>query len=71
MNDLFATWGHARADVVEHLSQAEIQLAGKPGLEAAWALVDAALTHVSLWLDQQAGGSPAAPSAGRSPCRRP
>ncbi|HEY3238046.1 MAG TPA: hypothetical protein VGL92_00685 [Acidimicrobiia bacterium] len=64
MNDLFATWGHPRAGVVEHLSQAQRQLAGTPGLEAAWALVDAALTHVAFWLAQHAE-TPVAASTGR------
>jgi hypothetical protein len=66
MNDLFATWHQSRAGVVEHLAQAQTQLAATPGLEAAWAMVNAALTHVSRWLEEQGAESPAPPSAGRA-----
>jgi len=59
MNELFATWHTARPGVLEQLSQARRQLAGEPGLEGAWVLVDNAIAQVSLWLEQQSGRSPA------------
>ncbi len=52
MNNLIATWHRSRWDLVEHLSEAHCQLLDVPGLEAALAMVDAALTEVCLWLDQ-------------------
>lgn len=62
MNELFATWHNSRPGVLEQLSQARRQLAGEPGLEAAWVLVDNAMAQVSLWLEQQNGTAPAARS---------
>lgn len=70
MNDLFATWHHSNAGVVEHLLQARRQLAGEPALESAWVMVDTAITQVSLWLEQQGGAAPATPSAGRAHVER-
>lgn len=62
MNELFATWHHSRSGVVEHLTQAHCQLLDMPGLEAALAMVDAAIAQVSRWLDQQGGTPRAEPS---------
>jgi len=55
MNDLFATWHHSHPGVLEQLLQARRQLAREPGLEAAWVMVDTAITQVSLWLEEQNG----------------
>jgi hypothetical protein len=62
MNDLFATWHRSHPGVLEQLSQARRRLAGEPGLEAAWVMVDNAIAQVSLWLEQQNGAAPAARS---------
>lgn len=70
MNDLFATWHHSNPDVLEQLSQARRQLAGEPALEAAWVMVDTAITQVSLWLEQQNGTAPATPSVGSIDAQR-
>lgn len=51
MNNLFATWHRTDPDedVVDHLTRAHGRLIDIPGLEAALALVDAALLEVAAW----------------------
>lgn len=51
MNNLFATWhcSDPDADVVDQLTRAHGRLIDVPGLEAALALVDAALLEVAAW----------------------
>jgi hypothetical protein len=60
MNNLFASWQAAGADVdlagelemVEHLSRAHDGMAGIPELSVARRLVAVALNHVVEWLDR-------------------
>lgn len=70
MNDLFATWHHSRSGVLEQLLEARRELAGQPALEAAWVMVDTAITQVSLWLEQQNGTEPAMPAWGSADAQR-
>ncbi|MGH9034847.1 MAG: hypothetical protein ACRD0O_03720 [Acidimicrobiia bacterium] len=70
MNDLFATWHHSRPGVLEQLLQARRELAREPALEAAWVMVDTAITQVSLWLEQQNGPTPAIPARGSADAQR-
>jgi hypothetical protein len=70
MNDLFATWHHACPGALEQLLEARRQLAGEPALEAAWVMVDTAISQVSLWLEQQDGTAPTTPSVGSVDAQR-
>ena len=64
MNDLFATWHRSNPGVIEQLSHARRQLAGEPGLEAAWVLVDNAIAQVTYWLEQHDGTAPVSVAGG-------
>jgi hypothetical protein len=70
MNDLFATWHHSNPGVLEQLLQARRQLACEPGLEAAWVMVDTAITQVSLWLEAQNGTATVTLAVGRVDAQR-
>ena len=70
MNDLFASWHHSHPGVLEQLLQARRQLAGEPGLEAAWVMVDTAITQVSLWLEERDGTAAVTPAVGYADAQR-